>query len=314
MPPIGKNVQITLVGLVALYAAQVAFPELDAFVRSHMLVSAWSVVGEYEVWTLLSFSLWHGSHWHILMNAATLFFFAGYLEAQWSTRQFWLFCLACAVGSGLAVVGSQLLQGLVFYAFFESGITYMEAIRAVSAPTLGYSGVVVGLLAAFAYLMWNREFPLFGFYVTGKVFFWLLIGVDVLRLCGGSNVSFSGHMGGLLVGLALTHWVLSDAVAAAKRTNQKANDFQRELLSDARAALAEENWREAYRLCHQLRSRDQRLPADIRDDVWEILAVSSTHLEKYDEAASHLDRAPDTDAVAEARTKWNEATTGDEET
>jgi len=313
MPPIGKNVQVTLVGLAALYAAQVASPPFDAYVRSHLLVSAWNVVGEYEIWTVLTFSLWHGSHWHLLINGATLFFFAGYLEAQWSTRQFWAFCLACAIGSGLAVVASQLLQALLLHAGFGFGATFTEALRALSTPTIGYSGVVVGLLGAFAYLMWDREFPLFGYFVTGKLFFWLLIGVDVLRVCGGSNVSFSGHMGGLLVGFALTHWVLSDGTGGSRRTSQKANDYQRHLLSDAREALAEEDWREAYRLCHQLRSRDQTLPADIRDDVWEILGISATHLEKFDEADSYLDRAPDTEAVAEARTTWRESHPYDED-
>jgi len=313
MPPIGDNLRITLVGLLALYAAQVASPGLDAFVHDHMLVSARRVVGEYQVWTVLTYSLWHGSHWHILMNGATLVFFAGYVEARWSTRRFWMFCLVCALGSGLAVVAAQLVAALGVHAVLGSGGTYLESVRAVSRPTLGYSGVVVGLLGAFAYMMWDRRFPLFGFRLTGKAFFWLLIGVDVVRFCSGSNVSFSGHMGGLFVGLALTHWVFSDETGSGGAASREATDFQRELLEKADAALTEQNWREAYRLCHQARARDQTLPSDIRDEIWEILAVSAAHLERYDEAESYLDRAPDTDRVRNARRRWEEATGGADE-
>lgn len=305
MAPITRNIQIILVGLTALFALQVGYPEVDAFVESHLLVSAWAVVGEYRVWTPLTSIFWHDGFTHLLMNGLTLLFFGGFVDARWSNRRFWTFCLICALGSGLAVVLWQSFLAL----FFSGGLgaltgepqQFATILRGVSSPTLGFSGVITGLLAAFAYFMWDRQFQLFVFPLTGKSFFFLLIVVDFLRVCAGSSVSISGHMGGLLAGYLVTHFWFSEATGLGGRRRPEASDFQRELLADAREAFEAEDWDEAYRLGHQLRSTSGKLPDDMLDEVWEILGVAATHEGKHDEATTYLDRAPDTEAVREAR-------------
>jgi membrane associated rhomboid family serine protease len=305
VPPLTKNVQIILLGLATLFALQAGLPQFDAFVHSQLLVSAWAVIGEYRIWTPVTSVLWHDGISHLLMNALALFFFAGHVDSNWSTKRFWSYCLICAVGSGLTVVLWQSILAVVL----SGGLSvltgepqqFLSALRATSAPTLGFSGVVMGLLAAFAYFMWDRQFHLFVFPVTGKVFFFLLIAFDLFRVCGGSPVSISGHMGGLLVGFAVTHVWFSDPTGPLGGRRPEASDFQRELLASARDALEAEDWNEAYRLCHQLRSTSGNLPQDVLDEVWEILAVSTTYKGAYDEAESYLDRAPETAQVEEAR-------------
>jgi membrane associated rhomboid family serine protease len=315
VPPLTKNVQIMLLGLTTLFALQAGFPQVEAFVHSHLLVSAWAVIGEYRVWTPLTSVLWHDGIYHFLMNVLVLFFFAGHVDANWSTKRFWSYCLVCAVGSGLTVVVWQSIVAFVL----SGGLgvltgepqQFLSALQAASSPTLGFSGVLMGLLAAFAYYMWNRQFHLFVFPVTGKVFFFLLIAFDLFRFCGGSSVSVSGHMGGLLVGFAVTHFWFSDSTGPLGGRRPEASEFQRELLASAREALEAEDWNEAYRLCHQLRSTSGNLPQDVLDELWEILAISTTYKGAHDEASSYLDRAPETSAVREARRHHQQATDED---
>ncbi len=85
------------------------------------------------------------------------------------------------------------------------------------------------------------------------------------------------------------------------------SDFQSELLEDAREALDQEKFDEAYRLCHQLRASGGDLGSETLDEIWTILGISATKLGKLDEAESYLDRAPDDDEVEQARRAWEEA-------
>lgn len=88
-------------------------------------------------------------------------------------------------------------------------------------------------------------------------------------------------------------------------------EFHVELLEEAREAMESENWRETYRICHQLRSTGGNLAPDVLEQVWELLSVSATRLGKYDEAESYFERAPETAEVREARREW-ETARGDE--
>jgi membrane associated rhomboid family serine protease len=312
MPPLGKNTQLTLIGLVVLFLLQVALPGFNALVDRFFLVSAWRVIHEFQVWGIATYALFHQDFSHILMNGLTLFFFAGYVEARWSNRRFWIFSAICALGGGLTVVLWQLIKSLAITGLSFGAADFYQALYAVSSPTIGYSAVVTGLLAAFAYFMWDRRFNLFFFPMTGKTFFFLIIGIDIVRILMGSNVSMSGHMGGLFVGLAVTHFFFSDDNAGVGGAKRKASDFQKSLLADAEEALADEDWREAYRVCHQLRATSGGLPEKIMNRVWEILAITSVELEIWNEAESYIKHAPDSRQVKRAREKM-EQTRGDED-
>lgn len=88
----------------------------------------------------------------------------------------------------------------------------------------------------------------------------------------------------------------------SRKAKTRASDFQQELFAEAEQALDEGDHREAYRLCHQLRSTGD-MPAKMLDRVWEILTVTAVDMERFDEAASYAKRAPDTQMVAQARQK-----------
>ncbi|MFW5966369.1 MAG: site-2 protease family protein [Persicimonas sp.] len=86
----------------------------------------------------------------------------------------------------------------------------------------------------------------------------------------------------------------------ARKAKTRASDFQQELFAEANEALEREDYEEAYRLCHQLRSTG-KLPGKMLERIWEILAVTAVEMERFDEAASYLKRAPESRRVERAR-------------
>jgi len=128
------------------------------------------------------------------------------------------------------------------------------------------------------------------------------------------------HVTGLILGggavvLALTHWgsmflvVLAGLLAYENLTRinstsasgpvRPKHTFARGLLGDAERALAEGDFREAARLCHQIRS-DANVSGKQLERVWEVLALSYVGLADYDEARDYAGRARNHAAIAEA--------------
>lgn len=93
---------------------------------------------------------------------------------------------------------------------------------------------------------------------------------------------------------------LAGRPSGARAAQPKASDFQSELLEDAERALADDDFAEAYRLCHQIRSTG-KMPEKMLERVWEILALTAVEMERFEEAVSYLKQAPDSAALRPAR-------------
>lgn len=83
--------------------------------------------------------------------------------------------------------------------------------------------------------------------------------------------------------------------AAAPRTNSLAG----ELVTSAKEALKEGNFKEAARRAHQARAQDGIPPATM-EKIWEILGLATERLGEYEEALAYLKRARPSDHVREA--------------
>lgn len=68
------------------------------------------------------------------------------------------------------------------------------------------------------------------------------------------------------------------------------NRFARELMKKAEEAFESGDYEEAARLAHQARVETTD-DSTVLDRIWKILAVSTTHLERYEEALSYIHRA-----------------------
>jgi membrane associated rhomboid family serine protease len=146
-----------------------------------------------EPLTLISYQFLHGGWWHLIGNMLFLWVFADNIEDAFGHLAFALFYLACGVIAGLA---------------------HVALAPASSAPLVGASGAVSGVLGAYAVLfprarVWILLFmrlPLrigalwvLGGWFALQVFnYW----TDLASAEGG--VAWGAHIGGFLAGLAIT--------------------------------------------------------------------------------------------------------------
>ncbi len=184
-PPFTANIKGLAIVLFTLWFASVMIEPLGGFVGNYMLVSGAAVIDEFQVWTLFTYSLWHADFMHLLFNVVVLWLFGAEIDQRWSKLRWWRFNALCAVGGGAAVVVSQLL---------------IQSFH----PTLGYSGAVMGVVAAFAWHNWDRTIYLFFFPMKGKVLLPVFIVLDIfIVVVGREPISVAAHLGGMATGLLI---------------------------------------------------------------------------------------------------------------
>ncbi len=134
LPPTTRNVMI---------ACAVAFL-LSQLVPTGIL-ALWPIgSGAFWPWQLLSYALLHGDLAHLLFNMLGLWMFGAELERLWGPKRYLQFMAGAAVTAALAQLAVTALMG--------SG-----------NPTVGFSGVLFGLLMAYALSFPRRHFDLVGF-------------------------------------------------------------------------------------------------------------------------------------------------------
>ena len=142
-------------------------------------------------WQIVSYAFLHGNFNHLFFNMLGLWMFGGELEHVWGQKRFLQFYTASVIAAAL----TQLI---------------VNALLGATAPTIGASGGLFGLLLAFAMLFPNRTILLF--FVLPMKAKWLVALYGVLELYQGVYVMNSGvahfaHLGGMLGGLLmLRYW------------------------------------------------------------------------------------------------------------
>jgi membrane associated rhomboid family serine protease len=135
---------------------------------------------------------------HLLFNMFALGMFGAMLENLWGPKRFLNYYLATGIG---AAVIHMLVQAFQLYVLDSSSLG--------GGPTLGASGAIYGLLAAYAYTFPNTQvYIYFLFPVKAKYFAMGLIAIDLmlgLTQGGGQgdNVAHFAHLGGALVGFLI---------------------------------------------------------------------------------------------------------------
>lgn len=208
IPPVVKNL---LIVNVLIWLAQLTFkqPFEDA------LALRYSGNPEFGVWQIVTYMFMHSptSFMHILFNMFGLWMFGSSLENMWGAKRFLIFYLICGIGAGLV----QLLANRVDMMMLESkavdgAITQAEYLeRGASifwSRTMGASGAIMGIFAAFAYLFPNTPLMVFPIPIPIKAKY-LMIGLIALDLFGGFNpgsgsgIAHFAHIGGALIGIIL---------------------------------------------------------------------------------------------------------------
>jgi len=141
------------------------------------------LTAEFYPWQLITYQYMHGGLMHLFFNMFALWMFGSELETLWGSRKFLIYYTFCGIGAGL-------LQ-----------------IFTADAPTVGASGSIFGLLAAFGMTFPNRQvmmFPLF-IPIPAKFFVILFGAIEIFSGFSSANsgVAHFAHVAGALTGVFL---------------------------------------------------------------------------------------------------------------
>jgi membrane associated rhomboid family serine protease len=131
-----------------------------------------------EPWTILTSMFTHMDFMHLLANMVTLYFYGSFLNRITGTRTF-------------------------LWIYFGGGLLSALAVLLLSNPmsfTIGASGAVFALGGALAVLV--PKLKVFIFPIPVPMPLWVAVLIGFLLLAFIPDVSWQGHLGGLLFGLA----------------------------------------------------------------------------------------------------------------
>lgn len=144
----------------------------------------WPLGTNFWPWQILTYMFMHGSFGHIFFNMLALWMFGMELENTWGSRRFAVYYLLCGVGAGLTNLVVAPLIGQ-------------------TAPTVGASGAVFGVLLAFGMMFPDRPIYLYFLLpIKAKYFIAAYIGLELFYGVTGTSdgVAHFAHLGGAAVG------------------------------------------------------------------------------------------------------------------
>ncbi len=192
-PPVLKNL---LIANVVVYFVQMIFENMSFsgvpgwYILNHYFalnpitgVDQAGIPYNFQIWQLFTYQFMHGGFSHILFNMFVLWMFGMEIENVMGSRKFLLFYLACGLGAGIAqtIIPPLLSQE--------------------SAPTIGASGAVYGVMIAFAMFFPDRYiFLYFLIPIKAKYLITIMVIFEFMSVGNQSVIAHIAHAGGALVG------------------------------------------------------------------------------------------------------------------
>lgn len=197
-----------------VFLAQSVFGGMDQLNRVNDLFALHHYKStEFRPYQLVTHMFMHGGIFHLLFNMLALWMFGTMIEKIWGPKRFLVFYLVCGLGAALAQMGSyafdfwqidQLTLSADDYEIYQTNLRI--------GCTVGASGAIMGVLAAFGYLFPNTKLFIMPipFPVKAK---WAILGIIALDVFGGvsrtpnDNIAHFAHVGGALIGfLIVLYW------------------------------------------------------------------------------------------------------------
>lgn len=167
----------------------------------------------FQPYQIVTHMFMHGGFFHLLFNMFALWMFGSVVERVWGPKRFLIFYFVCGLGSAFFQLGSyahdfwQIDHHQISSALNEQ---YQMALRL--NYTVGASGAIMGVLAAFGYLFPNTELIILPIPIPIKAK-WAIMGMIALDVFGGvvrvqdDNIAHFAHIGGALIGFLLVlYW------------------------------------------------------------------------------------------------------------
>lgn len=180
-----------LIANAVLFVIPVFFQRTLAPILDPLVLVPAEVVRDLHVWQLFTYMFLHSGIGNILWNMLALWLFGIELERVWGTARFVRFYFLCGIFAGLTVIACAYIFG------------------GVDVRTIGSSGAIYGILAAYA-LIFPDQTVLFGFLIPMKSKYFVMIigGIVFLQSYMAASGAYSGiavtaDLGGLVAGYLL---------------------------------------------------------------------------------------------------------------
>ncbi len=150
-----------------------------------------------------------GSLFHIIFNMFALWMFGKVLENVWGAKRFLIFYILCGLGAAALHLGIQYFRcEQLLDAILANNMGAVNKLIGGTAPALGASGAVMGVMAGFAYTFPNTELYIMfiPFPIKAK---WAVLGLAAIDLFGGvanfsgDNIAHFAHLGGAITGFII---------------------------------------------------------------------------------------------------------------
>ena len=164
---------------------------------------------EFKFYQIITHMFMHGSFMHLLFNMFALYTFGSMIERIWGPKRFLIFYFICGVGAAFAQLGSYTYQHIIddkMLMNLDQVIEYQRELRITA--TVGASGAIMGVVAAFGYLFPNTEMMIIPIPIPVKAK-WLVLGIIAIDLFSGiagrpgDSVAHFAHLGGALTGFLI---------------------------------------------------------------------------------------------------------------
>lgn len=181
-PPVTKTVIGVGIAAFVLWFVPTIVEPVGAFAQAHLWLTASNVANDYEVWALLTYSVFHLDFVSAFFTVFAVWLFGTEMERLWSPAKFWL------VQGAAALLGGVLAFGTVWALGMET-------------PVVGYSAPVMALLTAFCRVHWDRKLSIIVVTLTGKSMLAFFFALNVVfAAIAGAYYAIALSVGGVIVG------------------------------------------------------------------------------------------------------------------
>ena len=163
----------------------------------------------FRPYQLITHMFMHGGIFHLLFNMLGLWMFGSMVEKVWGPQRFLIFYFICGFVAALAQMGSYIHEwwAIDHVMLNVADAEQYQTILRMNA-TVGASGAIMGVLAAFGYMFPNTTLFIMPipFPIKAK---YAIMGIIALDVFGGvvkvqgDNIAHFAHVGGAVAGLLL---------------------------------------------------------------------------------------------------------------
>lgn len=211
-----RSVVFNLILLNVLFFAATLFSEMFLGIQLSRTLGLFYIASpEFKPIQLFTHMFMHGGFLHIFSNMYALFLFGTVLERVWGPQRFLFFYFLTGFGAEILHLGVEAWQVYNFTGHFAATDAELQRFYTLQEiyfiPTVGASGAVFGVLAAFGLLFPNTELMLLfpPIPLKAKVFVLLYILWELYRgiaMQPGDNIAHFAHLGGALMGFLLVKY------------------------------------------------------------------------------------------------------------